>query len=128
MRVPREDRSSGGHLATSGLDRAQRTRGAQRSSRVSLLRESVDEAPDTLDQGEQVEVDQEPHDTVRELQVGQKLPLVELRQLTRGLELDDDLVLDEQVQSIAAIDQEPVVGHRLRVCAVARVTLPAQLV
>jgi hypothetical protein len=51
-----------------------------------------------------IEIDQESHAMAGQLQVGQRLRLVEARQCFNRFYLDDDCILDDQIEAIPNIE------------------------
>ena len=59
-----------------------------------------------------IEIHQEPKATTGQLQIGQKLRLVDGLQRFHGLDLNDDRALDKDVDAIPGIDPRITVGDR----------------
>ena len=63
----------------------------------------------------------------RELEVRQQLRFVKRSQTAHGLDFEDDLVLDEDVEAIPAVDEESVVADGLWLLALDVETASSQL-
>ncbi len=59
-----------------------------------------------------VEINQETNLAARQVEVGQQLRFVDWRDLFDRFQLDNDLTIDEQVDSIATVDKDVFVNHR----------------
>jgi hypothetical protein len=79
----------------------------------SSIGELVDQPLDaSVPEAHDVEVEEEPEVKARQLEVGQHLGIVDGRELSDRLDLDEDRALDQQVDPVPCIDQYVVVAHR----------------
>ena len=62
------------------------------------------DAADAVFEGRDVEIDEQAEGAAFEFKVGQELGVVDGEEFGHGLELDDELVLDDEIESIAAIE------------------------
>jgi hypothetical protein len=75
-----------------------------------LVCSAVREAPDTVAQDSNIEVQQQPHRAALQLQIGDELRRAQGRDCLDGFDFDDDTVRDQQVDAVTAIDEDVPVG------------------
>jgi hypothetical protein len=83
-------------------------------SKADMIGTVADQAANPATQGGRVEVDEQPDVQARQLQVRQHLRLMDRQKVIDGLELQHELLFDNDVESVTAIEHDPLVDHRQR--------------
>jgi len=94
---------------------------------AELPGEAVDQPLKPVLEDPDVEVKEESDVAARELEVRQQLRFVKRGQTAHGLDFEDDLVLDQDVEAIPAVDEESVVADGLWLLALDMETASSQL-